>query len=246
MTIIEYKKEIQNLLGKDLIQEVIDTLGDGLRKGTNLYEDVVMISARYYRIKRERRNETISNDAYDLGLNKVIGSLISLLEEGKESDFNDSLVISTRIQEKSAEHVQELRTTVKQYAGIKVEYGLLKTELALVIDISHPMYGHVLKHFEGNKRVTLVHITSKYEQRKLDADNRKEWEDIARGVSQFLMFVSQVNPPEKLHIFLAAPSALGLTIGCTLRNLLKPYIYHFDRDSGEYRLIAVANDSLRE
>ncbi|MEM8524991.1 MAG: SAVED domain-containing protein [Bacteroidota bacterium] len=148
----------------------------------------------------------------------------------KEFSFQDEGLVGRKMRVDSSEDVEIL----------------LKTELAIFLQISQKGVLDVKK-FLNKKRMdaTLLVMQPKDGNAILDVDHRDDWEDIVRDFSRLLDCVYEQFRPKSLHIFLAVPASLAFGIGCTIRNLRRPHIYHYSRERESYKLVLVADDSIK-
>lgn len=99
---------------------------------------------------------------------------------------------------------------------------------------------------KNNIKANIVKVTTPDESNLLDPENLKEWEDLVRKFSTMLDVVLREMSPQRIHIFLSAPLALTFGIGCTIGNIVSPFIYHLDNVSKEYKLVITADNRLRK
>lgn len=159
--------------------------------------------------------------------------------------FLNSLIVNGNFKN----HINDMNVA-GSFLAVEIEkIHELRSEVAIVLELTVPCYNHVVRYLENEgmeRKVSVLRLFLKERDGgALDSEQRKDWESIVRDFSRLMNAINAELLPKKVHIFIAAPASLALGIGCIIRNLNKPYIYHFDRDKQSYDLVIVANDGLR-
>ncbi|HAS47296.1 MAG TPA: hypothetical protein DCS93_42865 [Microscillaceae bacterium] len=135
---------------------------------------------------------------------------------------------------------------IKATAEPPNEQEELKPEIAFVVEVTRNVMPDVKKYIQKRSmNASIIHVTTPEDESQLDADMREDWHDFIREFSRIMEGVQQQISPRKTHIFISAPASLALGIGCTIGNVKRPHIYHYDNKTQSYKLVIIADNELR-
>jgi len=145
-------------IANDILDEVLELLDITVEDESSYKNEIILKKQQYHRVNKSQRNGVLTNEEFNIEINKISSSLLSIIDLLKEIDFMnfEQLVEEPSVTDPKRNILEGLDTSINEIAEFNLNENRSQANLSMIfLEISNRIR-NILERFASETNIELI------------------------------------------------------------------------------------------